>query len=80
MGADDWPDRLIGDLPNIYLYAANNPSEASLAKRRSNAVTISHLTPLAKSGLYKALAELKDSLTRWRETASNNRDHDDLWI
>jgi len=40
-----WPDRLIGDMPNIYLYAANNPSEASLAKRRSNAITVSHLTP-----------------------------------
>ena len=79
LGADDWPDRLIGDLPNIYLYAANNPSEASLAKRRSNAVIISHLTPpLAKSGLYKGLAELKDSLRRWRETDSNDRDRDDL--
>ncbi|APX14166.1 magnesium chelatase subunit H [Tateyamaria omphalii] len=68
LGARDWPDRLIGEMPNIYLYAANNPSEASLAKRRSNAVTITHLTPpLAQSGLYKGLAELKDSLTRWRE-------------
>ena len=33
---DCWPDRLIGDLPNFYLYAANNPSEGSIAKRRSN--------------------------------------------
>ncbi|MBD0864154.1 MAG: magnesium chelatase subunit H [Rhodobacteraceae bacterium] len=63
----DWPDRLIGDMPNVYLYAANNPSEAALAKRRSNAVTITHLTPpLSSAGLYKGLAELKDSLTRWR--------------
>lgn len=62
-----WPDRLIGNLPNIYLYAANNPSEASLAKRRSNAITVTHLTPpLARAGLYKGLAELKDSLTRLR--------------
>jgi magnesium chelatase subunit H len=54
-------------VPNVYLYASNNPSEATLAKRRSNAVTITHLTPpLAASGLYKGLAELKDSLTRWR--------------
>ena len=67
MGAGDWPDRLIGELPNIYLYAANNPSEATLAKRRSNAVTITHLTPpLAQAGLYKGLVDLKDSLTRWR--------------
>jgi magnesium chelatase subunit H len=62
-----WPERLIGDMPNVYLYAANNPSEATLAKRRSAAVTVSHLTPpLARAGLYRGLAELKDSLTRWR--------------
>lgn len=67
MGARDWPDRLMGDMPNIYLYAANNPSEASLAKRRSGAITITHLTPpLAQSGLYKGLADVKDTLTRLR--------------
>ncbi|MEI6098055.1 MAG: magnesium chelatase subunit H [Alphaproteobacteria bacterium] len=69
-GPRDWPDRLIGEVPNIYLYAANNPSEASLAKRRSNAITITHLTPpLAQAGLYKGLVELKESLTRWRSMA-----------
>ncbi|MEF3046747.1 magnesium chelatase subunit H [Tabrizicola sp. L79] len=67
LGAQDWPDRLIGEMPNVYLYAANNPSEATLAKRRSNAITITHLTPpLAQSGLYKGLVDLKDSLTRLR--------------
>ncbi|MGF1502955.1 MAG: magnesium chelatase subunit H [Paracoccaceae bacterium] len=62
-----WPDRLIGDLPNLYLYAANNPSEAAIAKRRGAATTVSHLTPpLAQAGLYKGLAELKASIERWR--------------
>jgi len=66
-GGNDWPDRLMGNMPNVYLYAANNPSEATLAKRRSNAVTITHLTPpLQASGLYRGLADLKDSLTKWR--------------
>ncbi len=66
----DWPDRLIGDMPNVYLYASNNPSEATLAKRRAGAITVSHLTPpLATAGLYKGLAELKDSLTRWRNAS-----------
>ncbi len=70
LGGNDWPDRLIGEMPNVYLYAANNPSEATLAKRRSGAVTVSHLTPpLATAGLYKGLAELKDSLSRWRGLA-----------
>ena len=79
MGAKDWPDRLIGEVPNVYLYASNNPSEATLAKRRSNAVCITHLTPpLAQSGLYKGLTELKDSLTRWRNTAPDSTDRADL--
>src|SRR6056297_2202566 len=79
LGARDWPDRLIGEVPNIYLYASNNPSEASLAKRRSGAVTITHLTPaLAASGLYKGLAELKDSLTRWRSMAPDGGGRDEL--
>ena len=67
LGRWDWPDRMIGEVPNVYLYASNNPSEATLAKRRTNAVTVTHITPpLATSGLYKGLAELKDSLARWR--------------
>ena len=79
MGAQDWPDRLIGELPNVYLYASNNPSEATLAKRRSNAITVTHLTPpLAASGLYKGLLELKDSLTRWRSLAPDAPEKDDL--
>lgn len=79
LGARDWPDRLIGEMPNIYLYASNNPSEASLAKRRSGAVTITHLTPpLAQSGLYKGLLELKDSLTRWRRLGLEDPQREEL--
>ncbi|SIT87986.1 cobaltochelatase CobN subunit [Yoonia rosea] len=79
LGADDWPDRLIGEMPNIYLYAANNPSEATLAKRRSNAIIVTHLTPpLTTAGLYKGLADLKDSLTRWREMPAEDNQRADL--
>ena len=67
MTGDCWPERLIGDLPHYYLYAANNPSEAMLAKRRSAATMVSYLTPpLAQAGLYKGLTELKASVERWR--------------
>jgi magnesium chelatase subunit H len=62
-----WPERLIGDLPNFYLYAANNPSEGALAKRRSAATLISYLTPpISHAGLYKGLLDLKASIQRWR--------------
>ncbi|MFO1035480.1 MAG: magnesium chelatase subunit H [Geminicoccaceae bacterium] len=67
MSAKDWPDRLIGDLPNIYLYAANNPSEGSIAKRRGSATLVSYLTPpIAHAGLYRGLLDLKGSIERWR--------------
>ena len=50
----DSPDRRPS--PNVYYYAANNPSEATIAKRRSYANTISYLTPPAENaGLYKGL-------------------------
>lgn len=70
LSARCWPDRLIGDLPNIYLYAANNPSEGALAKRRGAATLVSYLTPpVASAGLYRGLIELKGSLDRWRGLA-----------
>ena len=62
-----WPDRLIGDLPNLYLYASNNPSEGTIAKRRAAATLISYLTPpVAQAELYKGLADLKATLERYR--------------
>jgi magnesium chelatase subunit H len=72
LSGDCWPERLIGDLPNIYLYAANNPSEGLIAKRRSGATLISYLTPpLAQSGLYKGLNDLKALVERWRSSPSD---------
>ncbi len=64
-----WPDRLIGELPNIYIYSVNNPSEGSIAKRRSYAELISYLTPpIENAGLYKELNALKDLVISYRET------------
>ena len=63
-----WPERLLGALPNFYLYAANNPSEGMIAKRRGAATLISYLTPpVAHAGLYRGLVELKQSIERWRQ-------------
>jgi magnesium chelatase subunit H len=79
LGAACWPDRLIGDLPNVYLYAANNPSESALAKRRIGAATVTHLTPpIARAGLYKGLVELKATLDRWRATPPGARERRDM--
>ena len=75
MSGTCWPDRLIDDLPNVYLYASNNPSEGAIAKRRSGATLISYLTPpIAQAGLYKGLNELKSSLERWRSLERGNNE------
>ncbi len=74
LSAACWPDRLIGDLPNLYLYASNNPSEGTIAKRRAAATLISYLTPpVTQAGLYRGLVELKTSLERWRALPPNER-------
>ncbi len=70
LSAACWPDRLIGDLPNLYLYASNNPSEGAIAKRRAAATLISYLTPpVARAGLYRGLVDLKASIEQWRGLA-----------
>lgn len=66
-----WPDRLIDELPNFYIYSVNNPSEGSIAKRRSYAELISYLTPpIENAGLYRELAGLKDMLLSYRQSTN----------
>ncbi|MDQ0315462.1 magnesium chelatase subunit H [Amorphus orientalis] len=80
LSADCWPDRLIGDVPNFYLYAANNPSEGTIAKRRAAATLVSYLTPpLTTAGLYRGLVDLKATLEHWRtDTALGQPEREDL--
>jgi magnesium chelatase subunit H len=69
MSGECWPDRLIGELPNIYIYSVNNPSEGTIAKRRSYAELISYLTPpIENAGLYKEMATLKDMVLSYRQS------------
>jgi len=69
-----YPDNLIGTIPNLYYYAANNPSEATIAKRRSYANTISYLTPPAENaGLYKGLKELSELIASYQTLKDSGR-------
>lgn len=74
-----WPDRLIGELPNFYLYASNNPSEGAIAKRRAAATLVSYLTPpVSQAGLYRGLLDLKASVQRWRTLEPQAAEREDL--
>ncbi len=80
MSAECWPDRLIGELPNVYIYSVNNPSEGTIAKRRSYAELISYLTPpIENAGVYKGLASLKELLGAYRQ-ASDEQELDQLFL
>jgi magnesium chelatase subunit H len=79
LSAECWPDRLVGELPNIYVYSVNNPSEGTIAKRRSYAELVSYLTPpIENAGLYKDLASLKELLMAYRQT-SDEREREQLF-
>ena len=65
LSGECWPDRLIGELPHVYLYSVNNPSEGSIARRRSYAELISYSLPqVADAGLYRELSSLKECSLR----------------
>lgn len=49
----DWSDALTGDIPHFYIYTISNIGEGIIAKRRSYATLVSHLTaPFMQGGLY----------------------------
>ncbi len=74
MSGECYPDSLIASTPNLYYYAANNPSEATIAKRRGYACTISYLTPPAENaGLYKGLKELRDLIGSYQTLREGGR-------
>ena len=62
----DWPDALLGPLPHLYIYCMESVGDALIAKRRSYATIISHLTPpFKKAGAYGDLQELKRKLEQF---------------
>ncbi len=74
LSGECYPDQLIGTMPNLYYYAVNNPSEATIAKRRGYATTISYLTPAPeKAGLYRGLQELSELIGSYKELREGGR-------
>jgi magnesium chelatase subunit H len=75
-----WSDELLGGLPNLYVYAANNPSESILAKRRGYGTLVSYnVPPYGRSGLYLELANLKDLVEEYRSDEGSNGSNRELF-
>lgn len=68
-----YPDLAIMDLPNIYPYIINNPSEGTQAKRRSNCCIIDHMTPVfTNADLYEEMAVLDGHLRSYAEARNSD--------
>lgn len=66
LGSEDWPDRLVGTVPHIYLWATSNVGEAMMAKRRAYAGIINYLTPpFLESNVRATYKNLNDALTAY---------------
>ena len=62
-------DACLGDLPLLYIYNADNPPEATIAKRRAMAVTVDHMqTTMVSGGLYDKLEEIDELLSQYEKT------------
>jgi cobaltochelatase CobN len=65
-----YPDLSIMDLPNVYPYIINDPSEGTQAKRRSYCCIIDHLTPaFANADLYEDLTGVERAVADYTEAA-----------
>lgn len=59
----DWAEVLVGNRPHFYFYTTGNVGEAIIAKRRSHAVIVTHLTPpYVESGLRQKYSALIGAL------------------
>ena len=63
----DWPEALIAPVPHLYLYSVDNIGEAMMAKRRSYATMVSHLTPpYSDSQLYGELKDIEEIVHKYQ--------------
>jgi cobaltochelatase CobN len=68
-----YPDLAIMELPNVYPYIINDPSEGTQAKRRSYACIIDHLTPaFTNADLYDELGKVQGLVNDYTVAAAED--------
>ncbi len=62
----DWPDVLVGATPHLYIYTIGDVGEGMIAKRRTYATLLSHLTPpFMESNLRNTYCSLTDAVQEY---------------
>lgn len=73
LDSHSWPEVLIQDLPNPYIYIVDNVGEGTQTKRRSYSVVIDHMTPpFVPSGLYGNYSNLHQSIHHYLMAKETN--------
>lgn len=68
-----YPDAILPEVPNIYIYIVTGSSEGTIAKRRVYATLIDYNTPpMTMSSAYTHYAELEDFITQYYELLESN--------
>lgn len=69
MSGDCYPDKLLYDIPHMYLYYCGNPSEATIAKRRSHANLVGYQPPVFVPGeLYGEYSKIMTMIDNYRQS------------
>jgi len=67
LSAADWPDIVMGSMPNINPWVINNLGESSPVRRRAYAVLVDHLVPPSvNAGLSDELLNLHNDIDKWK--------------
>lgn len=73
MSRECYPDLAISEMPHIYPYIINIPSEGTQTKRRTFSCLIDHMIPvMTNAGLYDGLAELDTKILEYIQTREMN--------
>jgi len=75
LSSECFPDILVADVPNIYVYHVVNSSEASIAKRRSYAVIVNHASPpVMTSDLHGDFQEIERLIAEYFDAIQYGRE------
>lgn len=74
LSASCLPDLALHEVPHLYIYNSDNPPEGTIAKRRSYAALVDHMTTaLTHTELYEELDELGRHLSEYEQAKSADK-------
>ncbi|MDR1346430.1 MAG: cobaltochelatase subunit CobN [Bacteroidales bacterium] len=74
LSSADWTDVLTGEIPHFYYYTIADVGEAIIAKRRSYAVTVTHLCPpFMETGLRDRVTDLQQDIRKYLEASTPSK-------